>query len=146
MAAMLTLSMAAMLALTLICQMFPEALIRFFSREPQVVAFGTDYLRIISWNFMAMALIFTSSSIFQALGNTWPSLGSSALRLLISPLPRPDLLRPGFTIREVWYLSVATIAVQAVSNLVLLHREFRRKLSVDAQPRMAQASAAGEFG
>jgi Na+-driven multidrug efflux pump len=57
---------AAMLTLTLICQMFPSALIRLFSREPQVVAFGTDYLRIISWNFMAMALIFTSASLFQA--------------------------------------------------------------------------------
>ena len=44
-----------------------------------VVAFGTDYLRIISWNFMAMGLIFTSFSIFQALGNTWPSLGSFML-------------------------------------------------------------------
>jgi putative MATE family efflux protein len=132
----------AMLALTLICQMFPEALLRLFSREPLVVAFGTEYLRIISWNFMAMALIFTSASIFQALGNTWPSLGSSALRLFIFAAPAAALsMRPGFTIREVWYLSVATVTVQAVSNLTLLHREFRRKLTFGAQPPMTQAAA-----
>ncbi|MFZ3214382.1 MAG: MATE family efflux transporter [Terriglobales bacterium] len=141
------LGVATMLALTLICQMFPDALIRFFSREPQVIAFGTDYLRIISWNFMAMALIFTSSSLFQALGNTWPSLGCSALRLFIFAAPAAALsLRPGFTIREVWYLSVATVAIQAVSNLVLLHREFRRKLTFADPPPMAQASAAPELG
>jgi len=134
-----------MLAVTLICQMWPAALIRLFSREAQVVAFGTDYLRIISWNFVAMALIFTSASLFQALGNTWPSLGSSSLRLLIFAAPAAALsMRPGFTIREVWYLSVATVAVQALSNLTLLHREFRRKLG--AAPPLAQASAASELG
>jgi hypothetical protein len=53
-------------------------------------------------------------------------------------------MRPGFTIREVWYLSVATVTVQALSNLTLLQREFRRKLG--APPAMAQASAAGELG
>jgi putative MATE family efflux protein len=138
---------AAMLALTLVCQMFPVALIQLFSREPQVVAFGTEYLRIISWNFTAMALIFTSSSLFQALGNTWPSLASSSLRLLIFAAPAAALsLRPGFAIREVWYLSVATVAVQAVTNLTLLQREFRRKLTFGVAAPLTQASAAGELG
>ncbi|MFI5088590.1 MAG: hypothetical protein ACHP7P_00855 [Terriglobales bacterium] len=113
----------------------------------RLIAFGTEYLRIISWNFAGMALIFTSSSLFQALGNTWPSLASSALRLFIFAAPAAALsLRPGFTIRQVWYLSVATVAIQAVSNLVLLHREFRRKLTFAAPPPMAEVSAAGELG
>ena len=90
-------------------------------------------------------LIFTSASIFQALGNTWPSLGSSAIRLVIFAAPAAALsMRPGFTIREVWYLSVATVAVQAVTNLALLQREFRRKLTFAAAP-LAQTSAAGEM-
>jgi len=140
-------SVVAMLALTLVCQMVPDRLIGFFSGEPQVIAFGMEYLRIISWNFMAMALIFTSSSLFQALGNTWPSLASSTLRLFIFAAPAAALSqRPGFTIREVWYLSVATVAIQAVSNLLLLRREFRRKLAAVSQPAMAQVSAAGELG
>lgn len=139
--------LAAMLGLTLVCQMSPATLIRIFSREPQVIAFGTDYLRIISWNFMAMGLIFTSGSIFQALGNTWPSLGSSCLWLLIFAAPAAALsMRPGFTIREVWYLSVATVTVQALSNLTLLRREFRRKLTFSTPPPIAQASVAGELG
>ena len=139
--------LVAMLALTLLCQMSPAGLIRLFSRDPQVVAFGTEYLHIISWNFMAMGLIFTSSSMFQALGNTWPSLASSCLRLLIFAAPAAALsMRPGFTIREVWYLSVATVAVQALSNLTLLRREFRRKLIFATSPPIAQASVAGELG
>ncbi len=129
---------AAMLVLTLLCHLSPETLIRVFSREAQVVAFGADYLRIISWNFIAMGLIFTSSSMFQAMGNTWPPLGSSALRLLIFAAPAAFLSRqPGFSIQEVWYLSVVTVAAQAVINLVLLRREFKRKLRFSPQVSIA---------
>jgi putative MATE family efflux protein len=133
---------AVMLILTFLCHLSPGALIRFFSREPQVVAFGADYLRIISWNFIAMGLIFSSSSIFQAMGNTWPPLGSSATRLLIFATPAAVLSRlPGFSIREVWYLSVATVAAQAVINLALLNREFGRKLSFSEPAPVVEATS-----
>jgi hypothetical protein len=48
--------------------------------------------------------------------------------------------QPGFTIREVWYLSVATVALQAIVNLLLLRREFVRKLNFGAQPTYSQAA------
>jgi Na+-driven multidrug efflux pump len=131
-----------MLVLTLLCHLSPGTLIRFFSREPLVVAFGADYLRIISWNFIAMGLIFTSSSMFQAMGNTWPPLGSSSLRLLIFAAPAALLSRlQGFSIQEVWYLSVATVAIQAAINLVLLGREFKRKLRFSAQASIAPVAS-----
>lgn len=129
-----------MFAFTLLCQASASSFIRFFSTEPQVIAFGADYLRIISWNFVAMGLIFTSSGMFQAMGNTWPPLASSAVRLFIFALPAAILSRqPGFTIREVWYLSVATVTLQAITNLLLLRREFGRKLNFAGQPSIAQA-------
>jgi hypothetical protein len=71
--------------------------------------------------------------MFQALGNTWPSLLSSASRLLTFVLPAVLWSRsPHFTLTQLWYLSVATVSLQAVSSLVLLLRELRRKL--DAPP------------
>jgi hypothetical protein len=39
--------------------------------------------------------------------------------------------RPGFQIKHVWYLSVGSILFQACANLLLLRREFRRKLRFD---------------
>src|SRR5438105_12942638 len=131
-----------MFVLTLLCQISPQTLIRIFSHEPQVIAFGAEFLRIISWNFVAYGLIFTSSATFQGLGNTWPPLASSALRLLIFATPAALLsLRPGFTIHQVWYLSVATVGIQAVTNVVLLRREFGRKLSFAPQVVNAPAEA-----
>ena len=131
------LSCALMLVLTLVCQVLPEFFIRYFSQQPEVVAVGAGYLRIISWNFVATALIFTCSGLFQALGNTWPSLLSSGSRLLTFVVPAVWLsTRPGFTLTQVWHLSVATVALQALTSFLLLRREFRRRLGggAAAQP------------
>ncbi|HTC77135.1 MAG TPA: MATE family efflux transporter [Terriglobales bacterium] len=131
-----------MFVLTLLCQISPQTLIRIFSHEPQVIEFGAEFLRIISWNFVAYGLIFTSSATFQGLGNTWPPLASSALRLLIFATPAALLsLRAGFTIHQVWYLSVATVGIQAVTNVFLLRREFGRKLNFAAQATTVPVSA-----
>lgn len=119
-----------MLLLTAICQISPEAMIRAFSKDPSVIAFGTEYLRIISWNFLAAGLAFTTSSIFQGIGNTLPPLASSFTRFLIFAVPAFVMsTRPGFQIKYVWYLSVFSVLVQATTNIILLHREFRRKLN-----------------
>jgi putative MATE family efflux protein len=118
-----------MLLVTLICQWRPEVFIEFFTRQADVVEVGAPFLRIISWNFVATGLIFTCSGLFQSLGNTWPSLASSASRLLTFVVPAVWLsTQPHFTLTEVWYLSVATVTLQALTSLTLLQREFRRKL------------------
>jgi len=38
--------------------------------------------------------------------------------------------QPGFQMRHVWYLSVASVFIHLTVSLVLLRREFRRKLPV----------------
>src|SRR6266446_8639591 len=66
-----------MLFLTIVVWLAPAALIGFFSNDPRVIAFGGDYLRIVSFNFVAAGIVFTTSSVFQGIGNTWPPLISS---------------------------------------------------------------------
>jgi putative MATE family efflux protein len=139
------LSSVLMLLVTLICQWRPEWFIQVFTRAPDVVAVGAPYLRIISWNFVASGLIFTCSGIFQALGNTWPSLLSSASRLLTFVVPVVLLSRqPNFSLTEVWYLSVATVTLQALTSLTLLMLELRRKLGAQPAVTGGVAAHAGE--
>jgi putative MATE family efflux protein len=131
----LGLASAMMLVLTLIAHFWPAALIRPFSRDPVVIAFGGDYLQIVAFNFVAAGIVFTSSSIFQGIGNTWPPLLSSLTRLALFVTPALILSRrPGFQIRHVWYLSVGSQIIQACINLLLLRRELKRKLAF-AEPR-----------
>jgi MATE family, multidrug efflux pump len=124
-----------MLLFALLCHVAPDAMIRFFSKDPQVVAVGDEYLRIVSWNFIASGIIFVGSSMFQAIGNTIPPLVTSFLRLVLVGVPIVLLSRhPGFTLRWIWYLSVASVTVQMVINLLLLRREFNLRLRFDPSP------------
>jgi putative MATE family efflux protein len=119
-----------MVALTLLCQLMPETLIGTFSDDPQVRAVGGEYLRITSWNFLASGFIFVSSSMFQALGNTVPPLVSSFTRILLVAIPAVLLSQlPDFQLRWIWYLTVASALIQMTFNLLLLRREYARKLT-----------------
>jgi len=144
-AAMLLCS-AVMLLLTIVCQLRPEWLVRGFTNDAEVVTQATLFLRIISWNFVATGIIYSCSAMFQGLGNTWPSLISTGSRMLTFVLPALWIAsRPNFRIEDLWFLSVATVALQAVTSLYLVAREFRRKLPVTAEavgresmPRIAE--------
>lgn len=119
-----------MILLTLLCQVRPGLLIRVFSRDPDVLAVGAEFLAVISWNFVAQGIIFTCSGMFQALGNTVPALASSASRIVSFALPAIWLSsRPGFELRHLWYLSVATVLLQMTLSLLLLRREYGRRLA-----------------
>jgi putative MATE family efflux protein len=132
-----------MILLTILAQFAAGTFIRGFSKDPSVIGFGSDYLQIISLNFVAMGIVFTSSSVFQGIGNTWPPLIASGTRLFIFALPAAYLSRlPGFYIKQVWYLSVASILFQACVNLFLLRREFRRKLVFADTDHLAPAGSA----
>ena len=118
-----------MAVVTLICQVSPASLVRPFTQDADVIAVAAEYLTLVSWSFVASGLNFTASGMFQALGNTWPSLMCSASRVVFFLAPALVLAsKPGFTLRQLWLLSVASTAVQAVAAVTLLQREMRRKL------------------
>jgi len=117
-------------------------LIRIFSRDPRVIAFGSEYLRIVSLNFISAGIVFTTSSVFQGIGNTLPPLFSSLTRLMLFAVPALFISRmPGFEIREVWYLSLGSIVVQMCVNLFLLRHELRKRLRFDEPENFIPSSA-----
>ena len=123
-------STVIMLALTVICQWEPDLPVRAFSSDPRVIEVSAQYLRIVSWNFIGTGIIFTCSGLFQALGNTWPALLSSGARILTFCLPAVWLSTQTWVrLEHFWYLSVATIALQAIMSLWLLRGELRRRLA-----------------
>ncbi|MGE3888054.1 MAG: MATE family efflux transporter [Vicinamibacterales bacterium] len=120
---------AGMVVFALLAHVAPAALIGVFSDDPAVIAVGDEYLRISSWNFVASGLIFVTASMFQAMGNTIPSLVTSFTRILVVAIPAFLLSRmPGFEMRWIWHLSVVAVALQMSLNLLVLRREFRLRL------------------
>lgn len=122
-------SSIVMIALTLLAQWRPAWLIAPFTTDPAVHQTALVFLQIMSWNFVAQGIIFTCSSLFQGLGNTRPALLSTGSRLLTFVLPAIWLsAQPWFRIEHMWYLSVGTTALQALTSLLLLRQQFRQRL------------------
>ena len=121
---------AVMLVLTALCLWRADALVRLFTKDPAVVAVGSTYLQIVSWNFVAAGLAFTASSMFQAIGNSWPSLISSGTRLVTYVAPALWLGSHGnFELTHLWWMSVGGVTLQAIVALVLVAQQFRQRLA-----------------
>jgi Na+-driven multidrug efflux pump len=117
----------------LICRFLPETLVGIFSRDPGVLAVGGEYLRIVALNFIPSGIVFVSSSMFQALGNTLPPLLSSFIRTVAIVLPALAFSRmSGFALHWIWYLAVGCVVLQMTLNVLFLQREYRRKLAFPA--------------
>ncbi|HEY2954012.1 MAG TPA: MATE family efflux transporter [Candidatus Eisenbacteria bacterium] len=135
-------SVGAMLVFGALCQIAPAAMIRFFSPDPEVIGVGEEYLRIVSFNFVASGVVFVCSSTFQAMGNTIPSLMTSLARVTVVIVPAFLLSRvPGFALRWVWYLTVVSVALQMTLSLLLVRLEFRKRLAFEPVPQPAPAPA-----
>lgn len=105
-------------------------LMRLFTADPEVVRVGVEYLNVVVLNFVASGITFVSASMFQAMGNTLPSLATSTVRLIIGVVPALVLSRTaaGFALTWIWWLTVLSTYLQMGLNLALLRREFRVRL------------------
>ncbi|MEO8193504.1 MAG: MATE family efflux transporter [Gemmatimonadales bacterium] len=135
---------AVMFLFGILCHIAPAAMVGVFSKDPAVIAVGEEYLRIVSYTFIPSGLIFVASSMFQAMGNTVPSLISSGVRITLVAIPVLYLShRVGFKLSWIWYLSAASVFVQLTLSMLLLRREFGRRLGTfEPIPLPAGAQAA----
>jgi Na+-driven multidrug efflux pump len=122
-----------MLVATIVSQLESDRMLALFTKEPEVIAIGSAFLHIVAYNFIAQGVIFTCSGMFQALGNTIPSLISGVTRLATFVLPALWLSKqPGFTMQQVWWLGVITITLQMVLSVWLLRRELNLRFPVSS--------------
>jgi putative MATE family efflux protein len=137
--------MAAVFMLIIAVAMYfaAEAIMRVFTKDPEAITVGVEYLRIVVVTFVPSGITFVSSSMFQALGNTIPPLATSTLRILIAAIPAIFLARvAGFHLTWIWYLGAVATLLQMTLNLILLQREFKLKLDGEQTP-IPQAAAVG---
>jgi len=131
-------AVAMMVLFAIVSHIAPAAMIGVFSKDPAVIDVGTEYLKIVSFAFIASGLIFVNSSMFQAMGNTIPSLLTSGVRVALVLIPAIALSKaPGFQLRWIWYLSLGAVVVQLALSLWLLRREFAKRLRFDHAPMTA---------
>jgi Na+-driven multidrug efflux pump len=115
-----------MLAVGVVIQFTAAPMVGVFSADPAVIAVGGDYLRIVGLGFAASGIVFVTSSLFQALGQTLPPLLTSTVRNVAVLGPVLWLAsRPGFELTLIWYLSLGAVVVHAAANFLLVQRQIR---------------------
>ena len=130
------LSTIVMAVVTVLMQWKSDLMIGFFTEELEVIEVGSVFLQLISLNFIAQGIVFSCSGIFQGLGNTRPAMLSSTVRILVFlPLAVYLKYQPGFTINQVWWVSILSVTTQAVVSYLLVRREFHKRLN--PQPALA---------
>lgn len=129
------LSSIVMAVVTILMQWKSDVLVGFFTTELEVIEVGSIFLQLISLNFIAQGIVFSCSGMFQGLGNTRPAMLSSIVRILVF-LPFAVYLKyqPGFSINQVWYVSIASVTVQAIVSYALVQRELRIRLQSASTP------------
>lgn len=118
-----------MVVVTGLMQWHSDLLVAFFTDQADVIDTGSVFLSLISWNFVAQGIVFSASGVFQGLGNTRPALVSSLSRLVFFVAVSLYLkYQPDYAIKQVWYVSIAAVSLQAVVSFVLIRIEFAKRL------------------
>lgn len=99
-----------------------------------IVAVG--FLRLTSWGMVAQELVYLCSAMFQGLGNTTPIIISCVTYISVFSMAAAWLsMQPEFQIEQMWYVSIASIAMQAAVSLSLLRIQLRGSLPVNSRSR-----------
>jgi putative MATE family efflux protein len=123
------LTCSIMTIMTLLCMTQAESMLLIISDNKEVLLISTTFLQIICFNYIPSGLVFTCSGMFQALGNTFPALLSTATRLILFIIPAVWLSKQAdFSIEQLWTVSVSTVCIQALVSLLLVRREFKKRL------------------
>jgi len=116
--------MIFMIGCTALCLLFPQILIGIFSNDSDVIYFGVIYLRIFSIGFVMVGTIMVASSAFQGLGQTYPSLiGAVVDNALFAGLVFTLPVYFSWGIQAVWWIKLATAAVETAVVAIWLRRE-----------------------
>ncbi len=98
--------------------LFPEFWISIFNTNPDILAYGVSYIRIISLLYMLIGISMIIPSAFQGAGIGYPSIVLSVLRLLVLSVPLAYFLSKPYGVTGVWYgIAISIIVTSIVSAL-----------------------------
>ena len=127
----LTLGLIVGLFFTIIAEFFPEAALSIYSKDPTVIALGSDYLRIIGLSFLLYTISFCFSAVLRSTGDVkiplFVTLTSLSLNTILSYIFIFGLF--GFPPLGVRGAAIAVIISRFVECAGLLFLTYRKKLA-----------------
>jgi len=100
------------LAIMTMAMGMPWLLLRAFTTDPEVIAIGTHYLRVVSLTYVFYAIMFVSNGVINGAGHTLVTTLISMVALLLVRLPLSGYLSHTMhSVTGVWYGMTLSVAV-----------------------------------
>ena len=109
--------------------LFPQALIRVFSSDPQLIAVGPQAMRTYFFGFFFMSFQFAGQSVFQSLGFARQAIFFSLLRKAVIVVPLTLLLpHLGFGVSGVFMAEPISNVIGGLCSFTAMYFTVYRKL------------------
>ena len=108
---------------TLLLYFGAKGLFMIFIREPEAIAYGIDYLKILALSQLFMCIEITSTGIFNGLGHTKPpAMIGVVFNLLRIPMAIVLALKLGWGINGIWWSITISSVFKGIVAYLWLHK------------------------
>ena len=133
----LILAASASLIFFALAQVFPQQILRIYSKDPVVIALGAQYIRTYSWTFLFFAVTFSFALVMRSTGDVKTPTTISVIALLISTFLSFALIfgKLGFPELGIQGAAVAAVIARFIECVTLLTVIYTKKSPVAASLR-----------
>ena len=125
----LTLGLIVATFFLIIAEFFPDLALSIYSKDPVVIALGSEYLSIIGFSFIFYAITFCYSSVLRSTGDVQTPLFVTFTALSLNTILSYTLIfgKFGFPAMGVQGAAVAVITTRSLECILLLFLIYRKK-------------------
>lgn len=120
------LMLPVMLAVALVCWLFPQSFISLFHKNPEVIAYGGLFLRGFAAAMPFIIMDFLAVGVFQSVGMGKQALLFALLRKIVLEIPAIIALGYAFGAAGITYSAAVAELALAVAGTLMLGRILRR--------------------
>ena len=133
----LRMAVAASVLFFAMSQLWPSQILGVYSKDPEVIALGTSYIRTFSWTFLFFAITFSYALVMRSTGDVKTPTTISVIALALSTFLSYSLIfgRFGFPELGIQGAAVAAVIARGLECAALLAVIYRGKSPVAASFR-----------
>ncbi|MBR3873254.1 MAG: MATE family efflux transporter [Clostridia bacterium] len=111
-----------------VMQLFGDAIVSMFVSDPEVIRLGSEGLRLTSWFYVSLALIYMTRGVLNGVGDALFSLINGSVEVACRvAMPPLLMLIPAMGVESIWWVTGLTWLVSAVFCLLRYDRWKRKK-------------------
>jgi Na+-driven multidrug efflux pump len=115
----IVINIPVVLVISLLCLIFPSAIMGIFVKDSAVIQSGIDYLRIVGGGYLTFAIFYVSNGIINGAGRTMTTMVISAISLCLIRIPLAGLLsHTSLGVRGIWFSITISFVVSTVISLL----------------------------